>query len=331
MKCPLCHERKGKRLCKVNAGQLICPLCCASIRTAVCEGCSHYAPSLAYQRAKALTNQRCTVEVLPDVDDRCDDALALAENGDLSQAEAALEDLRRQHPEYHTVLYATGLCHALCGRLDETIALLERAVEIFPPFAYAHYNLGTAYTKKIKIEKAVRAYEAAIAVDGRDGPVGSLAVRQIDELEAIVMRSNGVSLSTYIDNMRTFDQAFAALREQRYRVAIDLFAQVLKTDRNHVPTHGNLGLAYAGLGNRQKALECLDKAIAIDPEYEPALVNRWVVESLAEGEALPYGGAREVSYYSEFRNQNRSYRQQLIDDSVAADKALPGARNGAKP
>lgn len=95
-------------------------------------------------------------------------------------------------------------------------------------------------------------------------------------------------------------------------------------------TYGNLGLAYAGLGNRQKALECLDKAIELDPEYEPALVNRLVVESLAEGEALPYGGAREVSYYSEFRGQNRSYLQQLTDDLVAAGKAVPGAENSAK-
>ncbi len=145
-----------------------------------------------------------------------------------------------------------------------------------------------------------------------------------------VAEVGGVSLSTYIDNMRTFDQAFAALREQRYRVAIDLFAQVLRADRNHVQTYGNLGLAYAGLGNRQKALECLDKAIELDPEYEPALVNRLVVESLAEGEALPYGGAREVSYYSEFRGQNRSYLQQLTDDLVAAGKAVPGAENSAK-
>ncbi len=306
MKCPVCNERKGKRACKINAAQSICPLCCASIRTAGCAGCFHYQPYLAYQREKLLRSKRFTVEVMPEVDELCDAALNLAEKGALAEAEAALEQIRRQHPQYHSVFYGLGVCHGLRGDLDQAIACFERAVEIFPLFAHAHYNLGSAYSQKINIERAVRAYENAIAADGRDGQVGSKARKHLDEFEAICLK-NGVSLATHIDNLRIFDQAFAALRNTHYQVAINLFAQILKTEKNHVQSYGNMGLAYAGLGNKQKALECLDQAIQIDPDYEPALVNRLVVENLGEGETLSPIARREVSYYSEFRLGNKSH------------------------
>ena len=306
MKCPSCNERKGKRACKINAAQSICPLCCASIRGAGCAGCFHYQPSLAYQREKRLREKHFTVELIPEVDELCDAALNLAEKGALAEAEAAIEKLRRQHPHYHSVLYALGVCHGLRGESDQAIACFERAVEIFPLFAHAHYNLGTAYCQKVEIERAVGAYEKAIAADGRDGPVGRKARKHLDEFEAICQK-NGVSLTTHIDNVRIFDQAFAALRNANYQVAINLFAQILKTEKGHVQSYGNMGLAYAGLGNKQKALECLDQAIQIDPDYEPALVNRRVVENLREGANLPPIERLEISYYSEFRQGKKSH------------------------
>lgn len=304
MKCPSCNERKGKRACKIKAAQSICPLCCASIRSAACAGCFHYQPYLAYQREKQSRSKHFTIELLPEVDDLCDEALHLAEQGSLAEAEVAIEGLRRQHPHYHSVLYGRGLCHALRGEFDEAIVCLERAVEIFPLMAHAHYNLGSAYCQKVDIERAVRAYEKAIAADGVDGPVGSKARKHLDQIEALC-EENGVSLATHIDNRRIFDRAFAALRDAHYQVAINLFAQILKTEKNHVQSYGNLGLAYAGLGNKQKALECFDQAIRIDPDYEPALVNRRVVETLGEGEISAPIERLEISYYSEFRGQNK--------------------------
>ncbi|MEF8701002.1 MAG: tetratricopeptide repeat protein [Candidatus Accumulibacter sp. UW20] len=312
MKCPLCEERKGKRLCKVNAGQFICPLCCAATRGAGCEGCRHYEPCLAYQRekdlVKASVNKHFTVEVLQEVDDRCDDALLLAEKGELSRAAAAIETIRRQYPEYHTVLYAMGVIHALRDEMDEAIPLLQRAVEIFPVFAHAHYNLGEAFCRKALLEPAVLAFQSAIAVDGERGPVGRLAKEKLDKLEAIV-KTGGISLATYMESSRTFDRAFDALREKRFQTAIDLFSKVLKTTPNHVQSYGNMGLAYAGLGNRQKAFECLDRAIALDPEYAPAITNRRLIASLPEGETLSSGEMQEISYYSD---RSRSTKDRLL-------------------
>ena len=214
MKCALCHERKGKRGCKLTSAQLICPSCCASTRRAECDGCGYYEASLAYQLEKQVRKKPFITEIIPDVDDQCDEALALVEKGDIAQGLAVLEDLRRQHPNYHTVLYGIGVCHGMKGQMDEAISCLERAVEIFPAFAHAHYNLGSSYRQKLDLENAVKAYEAAIAADGSGGDVGRLARERLDELEAIA-KETGISLSTHIRNRRIFDRGFLALQEVR--------------------------------------------------------------------------------------------------------------------
>jgi tetratricopeptide (TPR) repeat protein len=85
-----------------------------------------------------------------------------------------------------------------------------------------------------------------------------------------------------------------------------------------------MGLAYAILGNRQKAIECLDKAIELDPEYEPALVNRLAVERLKDGDALPDFDGRAINYYSEFKIHGRSYVQHLVEQLKAGGIVPPG-------
>jgi hypothetical protein len=94
MKCPLCEERKGKRLCKVNAGQFICLLCCAAVRGAGCEGCRHFEPCLAYQREKELVKtsagKHFTVEILEAVDGEKGSAGRLAKKK-LDELEALIQ------------------------------------------------------------------------------------------------------------------------------------------------------------------------------------------------------------------------------------------------
>lgn len=329
MKCALCNEKKGKRGCK-RTGRLVCSPCCASTRSAECGDCSYYEPCLAYQRDKQVKSGKSLAEVIPEVDDRCDEALALVERGNVARALAILEDLRRQYPRYHTVLYGIGVCHAIKGEPDDAISFLEQAVEIFPPFAHAHYNLGSSYCQKVDLEKALKAYEAAIAADGPDGSIAKLARERIDGLEAIT-RKNGLSLSEYIQNQKVFDRAFAALRERRFQDAIGLFRQVLAAEPGHVQSYGNMGLAYAGLGDKKKALECLDKAIELDPEYEPALMNRLAVKNLEDGEPLPGVGSKEISYYSDFKHHGRSYLQEVLGELGAGSDAGPHpSRGGAQ-
>jgi tetratricopeptide (TPR) repeat protein len=282
-----------------------------------------------FQREKQIRSKAFTSEIIPDLDDRCDEALTLVEQGDFDKGQVILEGLLMQHPSYHSVLYGLGVCHCLKERLDEGIACLERAVEIFPRHAHAHYNLASAYCQKLDVEKAVKACRAAIEIDGEDGSVGQLARKRLASLEAAV-EQNGIDLNTFILNQRVFNRAFEALHEKRFQTAIDLFEQVLAIEKGHVQSYGNMGLAYAGLGNRQKALECLNKAIELDPDYEPATINRIAVEGLNDGEAMPDVAFREVDYYAEFKVPGRSYGQELAKRLESTGSGLSGHTQSEK-
>jgi tetratricopeptide (TPR) repeat protein len=316
MKCALCKENKGKRGCHLSADQLICPVCCASTRNFECGACGYYQSATTYQRLKQLQSKKFITEINPELDDLCDDALSLVENGNATQGRAQLEELQRHYPDYHSVLYGLGVCCAMQDKFDDATSFLERAVEIYPLFEHAYYNLGIAYSKTLDLERSVQAYKAVISIDGEHGQVGSQARARIQEFEAM-MKESGTTLSAYLRGHKLFDQGFLALQEKKYETAIGLFAQVLEILKDHVQSYGNMGLAYAILGEKQKALECLNKAIELDPEYEPAIMNRRAVLAAQEVEPVPALGFREISYYREFKLRGKSYIRQL------ANKLLP--------
>ncbi len=126
------------------------------------------------------------------------------------------------------------------------------------------------------------------------------------------MKLNRFSLDTYLNNSDTFNKAFAALQNREFISAISLFKRVLATDPKHVQSWGNLGLAYAGVGEKGKALECLDRALELDPEYEVAVVNRIAIEKLSEGECLE-GKIDSVNYYRDYKARGKkSYIAEIL-------------------
>jgi tetratricopeptide (TPR) repeat protein len=62
------------------------------------------------------------------------------------------------------------------------------------------------------------------------------------------------------------------------------YNEVLAISANHYQSYGNIGICYIKLGLKQEALDAFDEAIRINPEYELAVVNRAIIEKLAEGE-----------------------------------------------
>lgn len=81
--------------------------------------------------------------------------------------------------------------------------------------------------------------------------------------------------------------------------AIIGFQQVLAMNPKHVQSYGNMGICYTNLGEKQKALTALNKALELDPNYGPALVNRNIVMSLEEGQKLPTAKVASVEYYKD--------------------------------
>ena len=59
-----------------------------------------------------------------------------------------------------------------------------------------------------------------------------------------------------------------------------------------------------------------DKALEIDPTYEPAMVNRAAVESLEEGEKLGSSKLDSIDYYKDFPLKERSYLKYILQKII---------------
>ena len=76
---------------------------------------------------------------------------------------------------------------------------------------------------------------------------------------------------------RLVEQARERFQLQDYYGAIHLLEDVISTGRAFADAHHLLGLSYSLAGQPEKALEQLDRALALNPRYVEALIHRALV------------------------------------------------------
>ncbi|MEX2156322.1 MAG: tetratricopeptide repeat protein [Gemmatimonadales bacterium] len=76
---------------------------------------------------------------------------------------------------------------------------------------------------------------------------------------------------------RLVEQANERFQLQDYYGAIHLLEEVIGTGRAFADAHHLLGLSYSLAGQPEKALEQLDRALALNPNYIEALIHRALV------------------------------------------------------
>jgi len=244
-------------------------------------------------------------ELRPELDEAVDDVLARLQAGAGRAVEGEIKALLGDNPGYHSTHFAMGVYLAMVlNDFAGSIPYFERAVEIFPPFPEAHFNLGNSARRMADIPKAVAAYRAAVRYSQGDDGIAGLARKELQFIEKTVLKSEPFPfLEAYLANARLFDEAFERLSRQDYESAVSLFNQVLAGHPKHVQSFGNLGPAHAGLGRRAVALECFEQALALDPHYEPARSNRRIIEKMREGDPFKPDGFKELHYYLDKLNQ----------------------------
>jgi len=286
-KCSICGKRKGKRICLRQQDTLICSLCCGVNRDESCAGCEHHAHAQAYQASRsgrgAPPDGHYIIEINPEVEDAVNAALELAERGKTGEARRAIDELRREHPRNHLVCYAVGTLYAVEGNHTEAIEWFDKSIAIYPYFLEAHFNRAVAYQKQLDVGNAIRAYQKVVEIGDPKEPCVKQARSFIDDFGKSIKRSDGVDLETYLESEDEFDRAYALMEAGEWKQALKGFqAAAAKTDHN-APTHGNIGICHAQMGQKAAALAAFDRALEIDPTYEPAMTNRAGAERMTEG------------------------------------------------
>ena len=316
-KCIICDQAKGKRTCIQYDKTLVCPKCCAQIRNSSCGSCSYFKTAEKYAEHKFRNSgdKSFTIEVDEDIDGAVEEALVLVERKKLKRAEKHLTELLLKYPSYHMVQYGMGALYAFKGQMEEAISHFEKAVEIFPFFAEAYYNLGVAYKKLIDIPNMVKCLDKAIRLSDAKSSIYKEGKSLLDDVDDLVRKQHGTDIDTYVKAQAQFQLGVKLMERREWKKAIHSFVAAERIVNATPQVYGNLGICYAQLGRKSDALAAFDMALDLDPEYELAIVNKAMTEMLAEGEKLE-GKLRTVEYYKDFPMQNRSYIQYCLDEEL---------------
>ena len=287
-KCAICSRVKGKRICKNHDGQLICPPCCGENRGGRCEGCEYYERGKHFQelRNASAGQKEFIIEIKEEIDEAVDRAMAALERKKFSKAEKILNRLMQTDPKYHMVLYGMGVLFAMQKQYDAAIEYFKKAVDASPIFVEAHYNLAVAYKSIFDIANMIRVFKRVLALSQPRTEYYTQAQDMIQMMEKSMRENNGPGLDAFINAQDEFDRAFHLMEKGEWKNAIKGFERSIRWHATLPQPYGNMGICYAKMGKKRAALAAFEKALEIDPKYEPAILNKAATEELKEGQCL---------------------------------------------
>jgi len=259
---------------------------------------------MAFLKKKKPKVKKFIARIDPEVDKKVEQALTLAEQGRLETAEKIVFELFEENSDMHTVQYAMGIVRGMKGLTDEAIDCFDRAIDIFPYFTEAWFNKAIAHLQKLEIIEMIRAYQRVIELGDPEDFFVEEAKERLAEFEQQICKDSGISLARYVKGNEKFDEAFAAMEREEWSVALRRFKEVLALNPGHTQSYGNMGICYAKLGHKAEALKAFDKALELDPEYEPAKMNRKLVSSLKDGEKIK-GKMTVIEFHKDFPQKTK--------------------------
>ncbi|MCY3787276.1 MAG: tetratricopeptide repeat protein, partial [Gemmatimonadetes bacterium] len=232
---------------------------------------------------EALTPARVAVEQRPDFfEAHVNLGAVLRELGRFEEAEQHLRRAIALNPLGQDAHLNLGDTLYELGWYTEAGSVYRAAVEQRPDFFEAHVNLGAILKVLGRYEEAEQHLRRAIALNPQDSPQAA----ELYFLMGRVSRKNGepeAAEKYYMHTLEVDPNHVAALHrlavlraeQQRYDKMLELCQRLIDLDPNNAGIYNKyMGVALVGSGRHDEALQCLDRALALDPTLENVRLNR---------------------------------------------------------
>ncbi|MCH8824314.1 MAG: tetratricopeptide repeat protein [Planctomycetes bacterium] len=195
-------------------------------------------------------------------------ALRLIDAGQLPQAIALLESLRKQRPNDVTLLNNLGAAYIETGNFSTAIRRLEDALVDHPNHFGTHLNLSSAHEKLGQFDRALLHVEWAIRYNPTLARAhlihGKLLMNMDRSDEAIVAFALAQKFDAYDIQSLVLSGQIECLR-QRWAEALPFYEKAIERDSTDVEAFCGLALASMELGQLDKAQQALEKAKRLNP------------------------------------------------------------------
>jgi tetratricopeptide (TPR) repeat protein len=227
----------------------------------------------------------------------------LYQNGKLDEAEKALDKAFECNPNYPFGLFLRGLFRYQEGEIGGAALLMRKAAEAYDPDAREALGqvYGTIGDCELKLNRPVAA-RAAMRIALKVYPADEELKKSFEQIfgdkstfPAAARRDynfRSPSPTAGGDRRQAWNQALQATEGGRLGAAARAFEQLTQADDQDAAAWYNLGLARAWIGDNARAIEALDKFVALETE-ESAAAQAW---TLAEVLRLGHGMEDEADY-----------------------------------
>jgi hypothetical protein len=237
-------------------------------------------------------------------------ALSSLESGNPAAALSILTRVLAKAPENPMVLYYTGLCFQLLGRLEEAVGHYQAAIDILPGFVQALLNLGKTLQRLERYEKAIQCFKHIISIDPENGlaafNLGNsfLDVNQPDQAihwleiastlisgnapvynnlgKAYMLKEDGAQAEQLFKKAieidpglseAWFNRAEIHSKNGRWHQAVDFYQQAIRLNPRMSAALNNCGNILRKLKRHEEALEAFQKVIELEPDLAEAYYN----------------------------------------------------------
>ncbi len=188
--------------------------------------------------------------------------LLLAQMGRLDEGVAELRKAIAYGPQNGDAYNALGL--ALMERkIDESIALFQKAIELKPKFVEAEFNLALAYHRKFGTDREIAQLGRVLALDPGNLVARNILTRRFEETgrfdDALRMAQETVRMAPESAEARLF-AGKGLLRNGDLTGAVDQLRAAILADPSLVEAHHHLATALRKLGEKDEAATEFDKA-----------------------------------------------------------------------
>lgn len=253
------------------------------------------------------------------MEDLVDYALELFDNGEHKKSKKLLESLQKKEPMDSHVNYALGIHAVFFKDFDGAILFFEKAIQANPNFMQAHFNLGMCYKTTFRLNKMIEAFRNSLKCDNGNEKAFKIAKEMIENFEKQVQEDEGITLDEHLQAYNLFEQGSELMRVGSWEEAIVCLKKSAMISLTHPQTFGNMGICYMQLGEKAEALKAFDKALEIDPQYEPAMLNRELARKNQEGEKANLE-VKVVDYNLDYGSQKGALIRDYLNSKLGSSQ-----------
>lgn len=204
-------------------------------------------------------------------------AVALHQQGKLSDAEALYREVLAETPAHADALHLLGVLKAQSKQAGEAVGLIGQAIRLAPDNPMFYSNLGSVLKDLRRFDAALASFDKALALDPQLAEGWSNRGNVLRELgrtvEALASYDRALALRPQTPEAH-YNRAGAALKLGRLDDAVASYDRAITLRPGYAEAWCNRAVALRELNRTAAALASCERALALQPECVEALYQR---------------------------------------------------------